>query len=111
MIAARQLPAYELRDKRIRIDAPSNAQDSTSGNVSTGYTHFATVWAGIEDVSGREYVAAGATQNSVNTRITVDYMPGIVANMRVVNGADFYNIEAVLGQDHRTLTLMCRRIA
>lgn len=110
MIPARALPTHETRDKRIRIESPSNAQDSTSGNVSTGYTHFATVWAGIEDVSGREYVAAGATQNSALTRIGIDYLRGVVPSMRIVHDGAIYNIEAVLGQDHRSLLLMCKRL-
>jgi SPP1 family predicted phage head-tail adaptor len=110
VIAARQLPAYELRDKRIRIEAPSSSRDAIGGLVP-GWTHFATVWAGIEDVSGREYVAAGATQNSALTRIGIDYRPGVRAAMRVVHDGATYNIEAVLGQDHRPLLLMCKRLA
>lgn len=67
------------------------------------------VWAAVVDLSGREYVAAGGTQNAVETKITIRYRDGITPKMRVLFGADVYTIEAVLGQDRRTLLLMCSR--
>jgi len=110
MIPARALPTHETRDKRIRIESPGTTRDAL-GELVPGWTHFATVWAWMEDASGREYVAAGATQDSTLTRIVIDYLPGVVAKMRIVHGADTYNIENVLGQDRRKLELMCKRLA
>jgi len=98
------------RDKRIRIEAPATVQDA-NGEMIPGWSHFATVWANVFDVSGREYVAAGATQNSALTKMDIEYRAGVVANMRVLLDADIYNIEAVLGQDHVSLLLMCKRLA
>lgn len=69
------------------------------------------VWAGIEDVTGRQYVAAGATQNSVQTVITIRYKEGITPDMRVLHGDVVYDIEAVLGQNRKTLQLMVKRHA
>ena len=68
-----------------------------------------TVWAAVEDLTGREFVNAGGTQNAVTTKITIRYRAGIVAQMRTVYNDEAYNIEAVLGQDVRTLLLMCSR--
>lgn len=67
------------------------------------------VWAGIVDVSGREFLAAGGTQNAATTKITIRHMDGLDGTVRALHGATVYNIEAVLGQDGRTLLLMCSR--
>ena len=97
-------------NKRVLIQSPATGQDAT-GEPTTGWTDVATVWASIVDVSGREYVAAGGLQNSAQTKITIRYSSGIVPSMRVVHGADTFNIEAVLGQDKRSLLLMCSRLS
>lgn len=97
-------------NKRITIQSPATGQDAT-GEPTTGWTDVATVGASIVDVSGREYVAAGGLQNSAQTKITIRYRAGIVPSMRVVHGSDAYNVEAVLGQDKRSLLLMCSRLS
>ena len=97
-------------NKRVTIQSPATGQDAT-GEPTTGWTDVATVWASIVDVSGREYVAAGGLQNSAQTKIMIRYRSGIVPSMRVVHGSDTFNIEAVLGQDRRSLLLMCSRLS
>jgi SPP1 family predicted phage head-tail adaptor len=96
------------RDKRIRIEAAATVQDA-NGEMVPGWVFFAVMWANVFDISGKEYVAAGATQNPVQTKMDIAYKAGIVPNMRVLLGADIYNIEAALGQDHVDLLLMCSR--
>ena len=97
-------------NRRCTLQAPGTTQDEL-GQPIPGWTDVATVWASIVDVSGREYVAAGGLQNSAQTKITIRYRAGIVPSMRVVHGSDAYNVEAVLGQDRRSLLLMCSRSA
>lgn len=97
-------------NKRITIQSPATGQDAT-GEPTTGWTDVATVWASIVDVSGREYVAAGGTQNAAQTKVTIRKRSGITPAMRVVHGSDAYNVEAVLVQDGRGLLLMCSRSA
>lgn len=98
------------RNKRIRIEAPAQVQDA-NGEMIPGWVLVAVVWANVFDLTGREYVAAGATQNSAQTRMDIEYRAGILPNMRVLLGSDAYNIESVLGQDHLSLLLMCKRLA
>jgi SPP1 family predicted phage head-tail adaptor len=97
-------------NKRITIQQNGITQDEI-GEPVNGWSDVATVWASIMDISGREYVAAAAAQNSVTTKIVIRHRAGIAPAMRVIHGADTYNIEAVLGQDNRTLLLMCARAA
>ncbi len=98
-------------DQRITIQAPAAGQDAF-GEPSNSWTVVATVWAGLLDLTGREFMAAAAVQNVVQTKITIRY-PGnaitLVPGMRVVHGADIYNIEAVLGQDKVMRVLMCSK--
>lgn len=79
------------------------------GEPLTGWTDVATVWAGIEDLTGNQYIAAQSAQNPIQAKITIRYRAGISPAMRVVHGSDIYDIEAVLGQDKRTLELLCKR--
>lgn len=95
-------------DQRVTIQTPATGQNAY-GEPNTGWTDVALVWAGVFDLSGREFLAASATQNAVQTKILIRYMAGIVPSMRVLHGSVTYNIEAVLGQDKRQLMLMCSR--
>lgn len=67
------------------------------------------VWADIRDVSGREYVAAGAEQAGVTTRIRIWRRDDVTAAMRVLHGARVYDIKAALLEGTDTTLLMCVR--
>lgn len=95
-------------NKRVTLQTPAAGQDEF-GQPLTGWTDVATVWASITDMTGREYIAAAAVQTSVQTRITIRYRAGIVAAMRVLHGADVYNIAAVLEWGRDALNLMCEK--
>lgn len=96
-------------DLRHRIILQRNAavQDQTTGELVPLWIDVATVWAQIVPLSGREFIAAQATQAGVTARIVIrarDVDPA----MRVVHGADIYNIHAVLpdpvsGREYVTL--------
>ena len=101
-------------DKRVTIQVHATGQDPAGQPLPSGWVNLmpdgdGKVWAGIRDISGREFAAAGATQNQVVSTITIRNREGIAAKMRVLHGSLIYNIEAVLGQDGRTLALMCSR--
>lgn len=97
------------RNKRIRIESPGTTRDAIGG-VVPGWSHFATVWASVREPSGREYIAAGAEQAAAVTEFGVDYLPGLTAKMRVLLDGTEFGIEAILGQDHVSQTLVCRRM-
>ena len=97
-----------LLSELVRIEAPGTGQGPDGAPIEE-WTPVATVWAHLQDATGREYLAAGATQNTAFTQIRIHYRPGIEPKMRVVHGEIVYNVEAVLGQVRFELTLMCRR--
>lgn len=101
-------------NKRITLQVLAAGQDE-AGQPTDVWANFVIdtpdgkIAAEVRDVSGREFVSAGATQNQVLTTITIRYRAGVLPKMRALHGTDVYRIEAVLGQDQRTLALMCSR--
>jgi SPP1 family predicted phage head-tail adaptor len=100
--------AYTL-NKRVTLQQLSAARDAAGQPLPDAWVDVVTVWAGIRDLLGKQYVAAQATQNPVTSEITIRFREGVTAAMRVVHGADIYDVQDVQGQDRRTLKLMAIR--
>lgn len=99
-------------DLRHRVTLQRNAitQDPKTGAMVSTWNDVADVWAQVAPLSGREYLAAQATQSEVQARIVIRYRDDVDAAMRVMHGTRIYEIKAVLpdadsGREH--LTLMC----
>ena len=106
------MEAGKLRH-RVAIKKLTVTQDSTTGEMTEGWTTFDTVWAAIEPLSVKEFIAAAATQSQVTARITIRYRTGILPSMRIDHGGKLYNILGVLsdkesGMDY--LTLPCSEV-
>lgn len=86
--------------------------DSDGGVVEAWVPAFdtsATMPAEVAPLSGRELIAANATQSKVTHRIRIRYREGITAKMRAVERETTYNIEAVIPDQksgQRWLTLL-----
>lgn len=101
-------------NKRVTIQRQGAGRDAAGQPSPAGWENVFTdddgkCWAEIKDISGREFVSAGAEQSWVTTRITIRYRPNLSSALRVLHGSDVYDVRAVLGQDGRTLQLMCTR--
>jgi SPP1 family predicted phage head-tail adaptor len=96
---------------RIDIQQYVEVQDSDGARDHTWVTVHNDLPAEIAPLSGRQFIAAAQQQEPVTTRITVRYQSDITELMRVVHGADVYNIRAVLPDPslRRWLTLMCQK--
>jgi SPP1 family predicted phage head-tail adaptor len=84
-------------------------QNSETGETSKEWSTFDRVAAAVEPLSGKEFIAAQANQSKVSTRITIRYLAGVNAGMRIVEDGKIYNIEAVLPDKNsgiRYLTLL-----
>lgn len=99
---------------RVDIEDFVSIQDSETGAVSDEWASILAsdeelVPAEIYPMSGREFVQAQSIQAGVNTKITIRWRSDVQPRMRVVHGADIYNIKAVLPDPtlRRHLTLMC----
>lgn len=81
---------------RVTIQNRVETQDPTTGAIAVSWADVATVWAAVEPLSAREFIAAQAAQSQVSARITIRYRAGVTAAMRIVHGATLYNIEGVI---------------
>ena len=102
-------------NKRVTLQRRVDGKDSSGTILQAGvWVNVVTagdgkVWARVRDMTGHQFVAAGGTQNAVSTEIRLRQRAGVVAKMRVLFGADIYDIEAALGRDGRWIDLMCTR--
>lgn len=93
---------------RIDIDKRELVQDPMGGETLT-WVPFATgIPAEVAPLSAREFLSANQVHGEVTARITIRWMDGLDATMRVRHGSMVYNIAGVLpdaksGRDHITL--------
>lgn len=103
------MQAGKLRH-RVTIQQRSQTQDPNTGEIVTAWVDVATVWAAVEPLSAREFIAAQAGQSQITARATIRYTDAVDATMRLLHNGAAYNIEGVLpdpksGRHYLTLPL------
>lgn len=95
---------------QVQLVTPDAPQDPAGGWVIDQTTLFATVWASVEALSGRELFAAQQQVSEVTHKITIRYLTGVLSSMCVIFDGHFYQIMAVLNPDgrHTMLILLCK---
>lgn len=96
-------------DQRVTVERLEQGQDEIGQPYST-WTPVVTLWAAVEPQAGREFVAAGAAQSQLTTKIRIRYRPGIQSDDRVIHNGKAMNIQSVIDyrSQRRELVLMCR---
>lgn len=94
-------------DKRISIERMEGGQDELGQPIDAWIPTY-SVWASIEPLQGREYIAAMAVQAERTVRIRLRYLAGIVSTMRVVYQGRVFAIQSVINvrEANRELQLM-----
>ncbi|MBV2207427.1 MAG: phage head closure protein [Pseudomonas sp.] len=87
--------AGKLRHK-VTIQAPGLTQDPVSGEMVAGWSDFASVWASVEPLSARDFIAAQANQSEITARIVIRYREGILPTMRILHRGKVYAIQGAL---------------
>lgn len=103
------IPAAGLLDRRITLQNSTFTQNSI-GEAVLSWTNFATVWASVEPISGREFWAMQQVHAEVTVRIRIRYLAGVVPKMRVIGtGSKVFNIEAIINpaDNNGHLELLC----
>lgn len=85
---------------RVTIESRSSSLDA-AGQQLRSWSTFGTVYAGIRPLSGREGVLAEAVQSAVTHEVTIRYLSGVNATMRVNFGGRYFAIHAVRNTDER----------
>lgn len=96
---------------RVRLDRPTYVQDPVTGEQTLKWVAVATVWARIEPLSAREFIAAQANQSEITARIVIRYRSDVIASWRavhMVNGVagKVYNIRGALADPDSGLEWM-----
>ena len=96
-------------DQRVVLERFTSEQDDTGQMIDTWVT-LGTVWAAVEPQAGREFVAAGAQQSELTTKIRIRHRPGITSGDRVTHDGRVYDIQSVIDyrSEKRQLVLLCR---
>jgi len=95
------MEAGALRHK-VLIEKPAETINSL-GEITTSWTTFATVWAEIIPLSGKEYWSSRQVNSEVTGKIRIRYLPGITPKMRVKFGSRIFNIEAVMNYQEKNI--------
>ena len=103
------LDAGRLRN-RVAIQQVTNAQNTTTGEITRTWATIATVWASVEPLSVREFLQSKTDQSGVAARITIRHRAGLDASMRILHGTTIYSPAGFLAdKDSGTeyLTIPC----
>jgi SPP1 family predicted phage head-tail adaptor len=82
------------------------------GDVIRTWSTVATVYAAVEPLSGREYLAARQAQAETTTKITLRHRHDIDETWRITWQGHVYDIESVLpdATNARQLTILCHEV-
>jgi SPP1 family predicted phage head-tail adaptor len=70
----------------LNVDSNGDAiQDPNTGQTFGQWVEVATVWAAIEPLSAKEFIASQATQSQITARIVIRQRSGLDASMRLVH--------------------------
>jgi len=104
-------PAGWLRH-RIKLQTQSVSQNNYGEKINV-WQDFATIWASIEPLRGREYIEASGKKAEVTHRIRIRYLANIKAGMRVIYGNRVFEIISPpidILEKHEEIELMCKEI-
>ena len=96
-------------DQRVLIERFTSEPDEIGQPVEAWVT-VGTTWAAVEPQAGREFVAGGAAQSELTTRIRLRYRPGLTSGDRVTHDGRVYDVQSVIDyrSAKREIVLMCR---
>ncbi len=86
--------AQEL-NRKITIQQVTITQDPQTGEMIESWGDFVSVFAKIEPLVGREYLAAAAIQAEDTTKFTMRYRGDIDAAMRIAFDGKLFNITSI----------------
>ena len=96
----------------IVIEKKEHQKDAIGGESEDVWIEFTKAYAQVKPINGKEFITANAHQNSVSHRIIIRFVPGILAEMRVLHRERYFNILAVRDFFEKTewLELMCEEL-
>lgn len=104
-----------MRDHRHKIDFlyRVKGRDEYGEPIDTWEPFKEGIWASMEPLLGNEFFSALTTENKVEVKFNMRYVPGITSEMRIKHGDEVYEI---IGQPvnvkglNRELLCYCRLV-
>lgn len=103
------IDAGKLRH-RVMLQARQEIIDPVTGARDYAWVDVGKMWASVEPLSARDFVAANAVQSQVTARITIRHRDDVTAGMRIAHQGKLYDITGVLADrdsGREYLTLPC----
>lgn len=96
---------------QITIQSATETQNAFGEPAKTWAT-FATVWAAIEPISGREFYQNRQIGGEISHRVEMRYLSGVTPKMRILYGSRYFDIESVINEKERNVKhiLMCKEL-
>ena len=85
------LAAGNLRH-RVTLQQQQMTVDPVTNEPITVWADVAELWAHVEPLSVREFIASAAGQSELTARITIRYRSDVNANMRFLHRGKVYNV-------------------
>ena len=95
---------------RHRVTIQQPVVDSSWGGT-TNWEEYVEVWAAVEPLRGRELLAAQQVQSETTAKVTIRYVAGVTAKMRILHGSRIFELTAPPidpEERHRELQLMVK---
>lgn len=104
------MQAGRLRERVTLERKTAGAVDPWGQPIPDAWESLATVWAAVEPLAGREYIAAQAAQSEVTTRIRIRWRGDVDSQIRVVHRGKTYDVMSVIDprSERRELILMAK---
>lgn len=84
-----------ILNRQVRLQRRLDTQNVLGEKVS-GWTDVATVWASVRQKSGLETIRSEMEMSIVTASIRIRYRTDVNAMMRVLDGTDVYDVQAVI---------------
>lgn len=98
-------------NRRITLQAPTDAENSWGEPLPSGWQEVTKLWANVRELSGVEAIKSGVDKSTVKASIRIRWRDGVTPGMRIVDGDSVYDIAAVLqGAKREYMDLVCHRV-
>jgi len=91
-----------LMRERVTIQAPTERQNQF-GEATVTWSDVATVWASVQGLSAREYLAAQQVGSIITHKIRIRFFAGLTHSYRIIWRGRIMEIASVLERETRTV--------
>ena len=96
----------------ISIQQQTTTQDSYGEAVNTWTDVYASIYASVDPISGKEFFSGEKFNMEISHKIRIRYKTGILPKMRVKFGSRYFDITNIINWQERSieLQLMCKEV-